>query len=59
MPLIDLDAVGKLYRLGDVEVHALRSVSVQIEKGETLSLVGPSGSGKSTLMNLVGCLDRP
>jgi len=59
MALIELDGVGKLYRLGDVEVHALRSVSLQIEKGETLSLVGPSGSGKSTMMNLVGCLDRP
>jgi putative ABC transport system ATP-binding protein len=59
MSLIELDAVGKLYVMGDLEVHALRSVSIQIQKGETLSLVGPSGSGKSTLMNLVGCLDKP
>ncbi|QDV31868.1 Macrolide export ATP-binding/permease protein MacB [Planctopirus ephydatiae] len=59
MALIDLDGIGKLYRIEDVEVHALRSVSLQIQKGEILALVGPSGSGKSTMMNLVGCLDRP
>jgi putative ABC transport system ATP-binding protein len=59
MALIDLEGIGKLYRIEDVEVHALRSVSLQIQKGEILALVGPSGSGKSTMMNLVGCLDRP
>ncbi|MBX3448376.1 MAG: ABC transporter ATP-binding protein [Planctomycetaceae bacterium] len=57
--MIDLKNVTKVYQLGDVEVHALRGVSLQIHAGEIVSLVGPSGSGKSTMMNMLGCLDRP
>jgi putative ABC transport system ATP-binding protein len=49
----------KVFTMGDVEVHALRGLSVQIARGEVVSIMGPSGSGKSTLMNILGCLDRP
>jgi putative ABC transport system ATP-binding protein len=49
----------KVFKMGDVEVHALRGLSVQIARGEVVSIMGPSGSGKSTLMNILGCLDRP
>lgn len=59
MPLIELRNVGRSYNLGEVEVHALRSVTLNIEHGEFVALIGPSGSGKSTLMNTLGCLDRP
>lgn len=59
MALIELDDVRRSYDLGEVEVHALRSVTLNIEKGEYVALIGPSGSGKSTLMNTLGCLDRP
>ncbi len=59
MPLIELDHVWKTYDLGEIQVDALRGVSIDVDGGEYAALVGPSGSGKSTLMNLIGCLDRP
>jgi putative ABC transport system ATP-binding protein len=59
MALIELQDVKKTYDLGEVEVHALRGATLNIEQGEYLALIGPSGSGKSTLMNTLGCLDRP
>ena len=59
MALIELDDVRRSYDLGEVVVHALRTVTLNIELGEYVALIGPSGSGKSTLMNTLGCLDRP
>jgi len=57
--MIELENVSKIYRMGKVEVPALRGVSLNIQQGEMVSIIGPSGSGKSTLMNIIGCLDKP
>ena len=59
MNIINIEHIAKIYQVGSEEVHALRDVSLRIDKNEYLAIMGPSGSGKSTLMNMLGCLDTP
>lgn len=58
-PVIELEQIHKIYRTGDIEVPALRGISLTVREGEFVAVMGASGSGKSTMMNIIGCLDRP
>ena len=58
-PVVKLVDIVRSFKMGDTEVHALQGVSVTVERGEFVAIMGSSGSGKSTMMNLIGCLDRP
>lgn len=58
-PVIEMEHIHKVYTMGDVEVHALRGISLKVYKGEFVAIMGTSGSGKSTMMNIIGCLDNP
>lgn len=58
-PIIQTKDIAKVYRMGDEDIHALKSVSIEVNRGEYVAFMGPSGSGKSTLMNIIGCLDTP
>ncbi len=58
-PIIQTKDIAKVYQMGEEEIHALKSVSIEINRGEYVAFMGPSGSGKSTLMNVIGCLDTP
>jgi putative ABC transport system ATP-binding protein len=59
MAIIKMDDVKKVYPLGKTEVHAVRGITVDIQKGDFISIAGPSGSGKSTILNMLGCIDKP
>ncbi len=59
VPVIRLERIHKIYKMGDIEVHALHGASLTVNRGEFVAIMGPSGSGKSTMMNIIGCLDHP